>query len=104
MYRVEKIVIETPKPGENPFLGVTIQKVIFDEEGNVKEIIPRHDIVHTSGDRVAQNIFTYLDPLTRQHITLSGYAIWLGLLRMSKNTIENTNRYKIDDDGNLVDE
>lgn len=72
--RASKIAIETPREGAETWVHITIQQVIKDDEGNIKNIIPRYDYISFPLQDIGVDFYSAMDPLTQQNIEVSGYG------------------------------
>ena len=74
--RAQQIIIDTPKLGVQPFIQVTVQRVVFDNDGAVTQTISRERTINKQLSKVATEVYEYSDPVTQEseHISIAGLA------------------------------
>lgn len=103
-YEIEKIIVEKPRPGEEPFFGIHLQKVETDAEGNVTGLKARHDVLYLKESDLASDEVDIHDPITDEDIHISGDGAYFGLLKVCKDMVAANKAYALTADGDLVDE
>lgn len=74
-YRASKIAIEVPKEESEPWVHLTINKMFKDEGGKLINEIPRFGYISKPLSQVAMNSYEFLDPVSKQYNTISGYGL-----------------------------
>ena len=69
--RVHQIVIDSPRTELPPFVSMMVQRKIYDDDGNVSQIINRERQLNRRIDKVAFEMVTFTDPITQQSVTIS---------------------------------
>jgi len=72
--RASKITIEIPKPTSVPWVHITVNKM-FIEDGELIQNEPRFDHISEPLTTVGLNMFTFMDPVLGQEVTVSGYGL-----------------------------
>jgi len=103
-YHIEKIVVEKPAPDQEPFFGITLQKVSFGPGGEIVAVKNRHDVLYVRESDMAADEVDIHDPITDEDIHVSGDGAYFALLRVCKDMIAFNKAYKIGAGGELVDE
>ncbi len=100
-YHIERIIVERPKPGEEPFFGITLQKVIYDN-GEIASIKSRHDVLYVKESDLASDEVDVHDNITHADVHLSGDAMYHCLLQVCKDMVSAKLNYRLVD-GKIVD-
>ena len=86
--RSSKITIEIPKVDSEPWVHVTVNKMFLDDDGEMTNNQPRFDYISKPLSSVGTEIYTFMDPVTQQEVTISGYGLASAITSYVKNTIE----------------
>lgn len=72
-YRAQKITIDIPDENSEPFILVTVQRVIKNDAGEVIQIIDRDELIYKSFSDMATTHATYNDIYPKDGM-ISGYG------------------------------
>ncbi len=102
-YHIEKMVMEKPQPDQDPFFGITLQKVTFGPGGEILEIQSRYDVLYLRETDLANDEVDIHDPITDEDVHVSGDGAYFALLRVCKDMVALNKAYRIGEAGELVD-
>ena len=87
-WRAQRLIIETPEPGSEPWIELTLQQVFLGENGRPLSIVPRYDRVYRRAQDIFAETITLQDPLTQQQAILTATGVFLGIELLATPWIE----------------
>ena len=74
--RAQKISIDRPTPGSEPWVNIIIQRVELDDDYKVLNVVDRWDQVSERLDRMYMDVHEYNDPVTQEpgKVSVAGLA------------------------------
>lgn len=75
IYRASKIAIEIPKRDSEPWVHITINKMFINNDGVLVNTLPRFAYISKPLSEIGMNAYSFTDPVTQQHIEVSGYGL-----------------------------
>ncbi len=100
--RTSKIVIETPKVDSEPWVHITIQQVLENDEGKIVNIVPRFDYISKPLSEIFLTVTPYLDPVLQKEDEISGGGMVTVLTGIISKWIAESHNGKILPDGSIV--
>ena len=97
--RAQKIEIDMPKDGSEPWIRVIVQEIIDDQNDNLPaQMIDRYAQMYRRLSKVQAQMVTFVDPLTQQEHTVSIAGIAVAM------TVGVQEWLVEDHDGTIVDD
>lgn len=74
-FRASKIAIEIPKPDSEPWVHITVNKMLLNDNGDIVSSVPRFAYISRPLSQIGMNAYPFVDPVTQQDIEVSGYGL-----------------------------
>lgn len=100
--RTSKVSIETPKIDSEPWVHITVQQVIEDDNGKILNIIPRYNYISKPLSEIAMDIDTFIDPVLQKENSISGAGMATALTIIISKWINNEHNGTILPDGSIA--
>lgn len=62
--RAQQVVIDAPRKDRVPFVAITVQRLIYNDDGDIIQRINRERVINRSLESVAMQQYPYNDPVT----------------------------------------
>jgi hypothetical protein len=73
--RASKIAIEIPKPDSEPWVHITVNKMFYNDSGDLISNVPRFDYISKPLSQIGMDMYTFMDPVLQSNSTVSGYGL-----------------------------
>jgi len=74
-HRASKIIIDIPKEDSEPWVHVTIDLLLKDDNEITQNVIPRVAYISKPLSEIASEMYDFNDPILQKDNTLSGYGL-----------------------------
>ena len=74
--RAQQIIIDQPRLDSVPFVAIVVQRIVYDTDGNVTQIINREKVINRALPKVYTEQHHYHEPFAvePEHISCAGLA------------------------------